>query len=153
MTARTPSQRGTSNRRRGLDAERAVANYLQAMGFPDARRAVAAGWTTNTTNNPDPGDIAGVPGCVISVKNTRVDEIARWMRELDEMAPKDTLALRLLVIRRPYKRDPGQWRCIVRHSTLGGLAKGLGTYYPFPVEMAFGDAVTMLIDAGYREAS
>ncbi len=54
-----------NGRVKGLTAERAVANYLKANGFPDARRSVSTG----TIHTPDRGDIDGVPGFAVQVKN------------------------------------------------------------------------------------
>ena len=50
---------------KGKTAERDVANYLKAHGIETARRSVSTG----TIHTPDRGDIDGVPGFAIQVKN------------------------------------------------------------------------------------
>lgn len=58
-----------NSRTKGLTAERAVANYFKVHVSPDARRSVATGWSNGSTEHQDLGDIDGVPGLCLSVKN------------------------------------------------------------------------------------
>jgi hypothetical protein len=101
----TAEARGKSNRRRGLDCERALARYLQTQGWPSARRAVVTG----DGQRPDPGDLAGLPGIIVSVKDTEVERVDKWMIDLDAMATDDPAALRLLVVKRRRYRPAGWW--------------------------------------------
>lgn len=55
----------------GAKAERDIANYFKSRGGPachNARRLVATGWRNGSTDSPDQGDIAGVPGLCIQSK-------------------------------------------------------------------------------------
>jgi hypothetical protein len=76
---------GAGARRKGATFERAVVDYLRAHGFPYAERAYGGG------RPDDRGDIDGVPGWVIEVKNQKTIELARWVdeatREADQPHP------------------------------------------------------------------
>ena len=52
----------SSEKRKGNAAERAVVDYLRRHGYPQARR-------TQAGTRGDIGDIDGVPGVAIEVKN------------------------------------------------------------------------------------
>lgn len=148
---RTPAQRGAYSRTKGVVAERHVVTYLRGRGFAGVERAVRTGYRTTDRTAADPGDLTGIPGVIVSVKDTQTHYVDAWLRELDEMDPGDTLALRLLVIKRKYKADAGQWRCLMRYPTLAAMVQtpGWSPAYRFPVELALGDVATMLLDAGY----
>ena len=59
---------------KGTAAETAVITYLREHGFPTAERRALHGTS-------DWGDVAGVPGVVIEVKNCARVEIAAWVDE------------------------------------------------------------------------
>ncbi|BBG01580.1 hypothetical protein [Pseudonocardia autotrophica] len=82
----TAAQRGTANRRKGHTAERDVAKYLRAVGYPNAERAVVTGFAAATGGRlkADPGDIAGVP-FIVSVKDCATEQLGKWLDELDAM--------------------------------------------------------------------
>ena len=127
MPTRTPSQIGRANLAKSKRDERAVAEYLRPW-YPLAERAVRTGFRTAVRASADPGDIGGVPGCVISVKSwedpTTVErKVADWLAELDAMQPGDLTVnpVRLLVIRRYGKTSPADWWCFTRARTLFGL--------------------------------
>lgn len=61
---------GAAPKRKGAAFERDVVDYLRANGFPDAARAYGAG------RPDDRGDIAGVPGTTVQVRNTNRIELA-----------------------------------------------------------------------------
>jgi len=62
-------------KQKGTLAETAVADYLRQT-FPAVERRALAGVN-------DKGDVAGVPGCVIEVKNQRSYKIHDWMKETE----------------------------------------------------------------------
>jgi hypothetical protein len=68
---------GAGPKRRGSAFERDVAHYLQEHGFPDASRAFGAG------RPQDIGDIVGIPGVTVEVKNHARLELAEWIDETD----------------------------------------------------------------------
>lgn len=156
-TTKTPQQRGRANRNKGQAAERALAIYLRPW-WPEARRAVVTGTAVTggdgvTREVPDPGDVAGVPGVIWSVKDCGAEYIDRWLDELDEMAhlTGDTLALRYLVHKR-RGTSPGRWWCWQRHSQLvapGDGLRRLGLEYPVRCELRH--AVLTLQFRGYTD--
>lgn len=107
-----------NGRTKGLTAERAVARYFVEHGRPDAKRSVAAGWSNGTTESGDVGDIIGVPGFAIQVKNLArrlegkllVDtwrEATRQAFNLGKLTGRYENAL--IVEKRAGSADPGRW--------------------------------------------
>ncbi len=54
---------GSAPKRKGSAFERDVVAYLREHGFPDAERAYGAG------RPEDIGDVVGIPGVTVEVKN------------------------------------------------------------------------------------
>lgn len=65
---------------KGTAAESAVVSYLRTRGFPYAERLALQG-------GKDRGDITGIPGIVIEVKNTATYTFSSWLKEA--MVEKD----------------------------------------------------------------
>lgn len=101
-----------NSRRKGITAEQAVARYFVAHGLPDAHRAVAAGWRNGSTQRGDQGDVAGVPGFAVQVKNVAKplvgQRLADVWRETCEQAVRAG-GEPLLVEKRPGTANVGQW--------------------------------------------
>lgn len=99
------------NKAKGTKAERDVVRYLTASGFPNVERRALTG-------SKDQGDITGIPGVVISVKDVTANRLATFLADLDDMAanvrdvgrPADVAALWW---KTPYKGSPGQWNVYV----------------------------------------
>ena len=89
-----------ANRRRGADAERAVVNYLRNNGFPNARRFLAG-------DGRQPGDIDGVPGVCIEVKDVAQSRWPSWRAQLLKQTPEGNVSV--LVRRTRGVRDVGMW--------------------------------------------
>ncbi len=68
---------GRAMKAKGSAFERDVVAYLRGNGFPYAERAYGAG------RSQDVGDIDGIPGWTIEVKNHRRLELAGWMDEAE----------------------------------------------------------------------
>lgn len=83
----------------GTRAESAVVAYLQAQGFPAERRALAG------VN--DRGDVAGLPGIVIEIKDHGKMELAGWVDESE----RECLRGELPVVwhKRRGRGSPGDW--------------------------------------------
>lgn len=157
MTAApTASQRGSTNRRRGIQAERDVCRWLRANGFPHAERAVRTGFRAVDRTSADPGDITGTPFILWSIKDCAVEQIGRWF---DELAAMDAGAdLGLIVHKRRGHADPARWWCwltlghlvqlvIPTHLPAAVLAVADGS--PAPLRMELGHVVPLLVAAGY----
>lgn len=162
--AKTPSQRGAANRRRGHQAERDLAKWLRANGFPHAERAVRTGWATKDRASADPGDITGTPGIVWSVKDVAAENITGWMTELDAMVTGAKADLGLLVHKRRGHADPGRWWCWGEFGDLfilcvampyGGMpcVGELDAAYHFPTRMELRHVAVLLRAAGYGSPS
>jgi len=153
-TAKTRSQLGRANRRKGAVAERDLVKYLRRVGFPGAERAVPTGYRTATRVAADPGDITGTLGVVWSVKDVATEQIAKWFAELDAMDGR-LGDVRLLVHKRRGHADPGRWWCWLRVGTLVRLLDenlrpdGLGDAVPMRMEL--GDVIPLLRAAGYGD--
>lgn len=157
MTARTPAQRGKANQSKGKLAERHLANYLREW-WPEARRAVVTGSSVRggdglVREQPDPGDIAGVPAVIWSVKDCAAEQIEPWLAELDAMASLsgEQAALRLLVHKR-RGTAPERWWCWQRADQYASLLGGR-TSLTHPVRLEARHVVAHLLDAGYGSAS
>jgi hypothetical protein len=59
---------------KGTAAETAVVRFLQANGYPHCERRALAG-------AQDRGDIAGIPGLVVEVKNKAQMQLSTWVDE------------------------------------------------------------------------
>ena len=145
--ARTPSQIGRANRRRGATVERSVARYLAAW-WPDAVRAVRS-------TTPDPGDIANTsPSLWWSVKDCDVERYPAWFAE---MAEKAQGRIGLLVVRRRGHADPARWWCwttLHDHNELVGAPPPgamAGVLDEWPVRMELGHVAPLLHAAGYGD--
>lgn len=168
MTAPTPSPRGTANRRRGHQAERDVARWLRANGYPHAERAVRAGFRTADRTTADPGDITGTPFMLWSVKDCAAEHTARWFAELDAMSDDANTAgcLTFLIHKRRGHADPARWWCWQWQSQYLDLYRTwldsidhahpeLPLWIPsgteYPMRMELGHVVPLLRAAGYGD--
>jgi len=78
-------------KQKGTLAETAVADYLRQTFAAVERRALSG------VN--DKGDVAGVPNCVIEVKNQRSYKIHEWMKETETERINAEVDLGILVIK------------------------------------------------------
>lgn len=113
--------RGRANRRRGADAERAVVAWLRANGWEDARRYLAG-------DGRQPGDIDGVPGVVIEVKDVSSSAWPTWRAQvLAEAGGRVPVVVR----RTRGVTDVGQWEAETTVDTWWSLpGGGRGTAMP-----------------------
>jgi hypothetical protein len=114
---------GAASRRRGHDAERKVAAWLRANGYPDAA-------TTRSALGHDgfhaPGDVLGVPGVVIEVKDVKGSAWPTWCRQAEAEAEGRPW---IVVRRERGVTDVGNWPC--KFNDEGGgvmIAPGQGSF-------------------------
>ena len=101
-------------KRKGSAAELAVAKWLRKLGWIHAERS-RAGW------QDDRGDIDGMPGIVIEVKNCKTISIPQWLREL-EVEMKNAQALTGAVIaKRKGSTNVDNWYAIMPASVWAQL--------------------------------
>lgn len=155
MTApKTRSQLGRMSRNKGAKAERDLVTYLRTVGFGGAERAVRTGYRTTTRTAADPGDITGTPGIVWSVKDCAVEQLTKWLDELDAM--EGQCVVRLLVHKRSGKADPGRWWCWLRLRTLLDVTSQslwISASPTAPVRMELQHVVPLLHAAGYGDST
>lgn len=70
------------SKRKGTAFETDVVRYLRENGFPYAERRALRG-------TADAGDVAGVPGWVLEVKNHRALDLGPWLTEAHAEAAND----------------------------------------------------------------
>lgn len=87
---------------KGTAAETAVVRFLQAAGFVQAERRTLGG-------AHDRGDIAGVPGVVIEVKNCARQELSAWVAEAELERDNDNATLGVVWSKRRGKSSPADW--------------------------------------------
>ena len=112
----------TASKRKGSKAELDVVKYLQSQGWIYAERRLAG-------DRNDKGDVAGVNGVCIEIKNRTKISLAEWIAEMI-VETKNALARTGVVIhKRKGKSDVADW------------------YATMPVSMY----VRLLKEAGYGE--
>lgn len=97
---------GAFSRGKGARAEVDVVNYLREHGYPDARRYLAG-------DGRQPGDVDGVPGVSIEVKNQERHSLAEW---LDQAIAEAGTNLPVVAFKRRGKVNPGDWYAVLRFS-------------------------------------
>ena len=106
--------------RKGRKAERDVAAYLQTAGFPYAEPTRRSGWAD------DRGDIDGIPGVVVEVKDCKRFELAAWMDETEAEVANAGAVTGILVIKRRLHSSPADWYAVTRLSDWAQMAKDAG---------------------------
>ena len=81
----------SKSKQKGTLAETAVADYLKQTFSAVERRTLSGA--------NDKGDIAGVPNCVVEVKNQRTYKIHAWMKETETERINAEADLGILVIK------------------------------------------------------
>lgn len=87
---------------RGTRAETAVVRALRAAGFVHAERRALNG-------NQDRGDIAGIPGLVIEVKNHARLTLAEWVAEMETERDRDGARYGVVWHKRRGRANPHDW--------------------------------------------
>ena len=92
----------SASKKKGTAAETAVVQHLRAAGFIQAERRTLGG-------AHDRGDIAGLPGVVIEVKNCARQELGTWVAEAELERDNDHAALGVVWHKRRGKGHPADW--------------------------------------------
>lgn len=87
---------------KGTAAETAVVRYLQAQGALHTERRALSG-------TQDRGDVAGIPGVVIEVKNVARDGLPGWVDESEVEKRNDGAAIAFVWHKRRGKASPADW--------------------------------------------
>lgn len=86
----------TSNKDKGTRAETAVVRLARELDFPYAERRALTG-------GKDRGDITGIPGVVIQVKDVEKQSVGKWQLDTLEQAANDGSLTCVLVVKRKFK--------------------------------------------------
>lgn len=104
----------SSQKRKGSAAELAVAKWLRKLGWVHAERS-RAGWTD------DRGDIDGMPGVCIEVKNEKRIDLPGYLREL-EVEMKNAMAWTgTVIVKRRGSTNVDDWYAVMPAKVWGEL--------------------------------
>lgn len=111
---------------KGRDAENGVVEYLKRHGFPHAERRRLRGVR-------DAGDVAGITGTVIEVKNEKRINLSGWLSELErEMAQAEGTSLGFVVAKRRGTANAGDWYAVMTLRQLTELLSRIRALEPHP---------------------
>lgn len=92
----------SKSKAKGTQAESAIANTLRANGFPHVERRALSGVN-------DKGDITGIPGVVIEIKNVATMKLAEWVDETEVERGNADADVAACWHKRKGKGDPLDW--------------------------------------------
>ena len=92
----------SKSRAKGTAMETAVVKFCQENGFPYAERRALAG-------SLDKGDITGIPGVMIEVKNCAKITLAQWADEVEVQTKNAGADIGVLWIKRRGKNVAGSY--------------------------------------------
>lgn len=120
--------------KKGPKFEADVVAWLQQHNFPYAERRVMGG-------SRDRGDIGGIPGVVLELKNCNRVELATWVDEARHEAANAGVSVWAVVAKRKGKGDPGESYVV---TNLAMFARLIGDDVEHSVVDAYGllDATT-----------
>lgn len=103
-----------NSRAKGIKAELDAAKYFAAQGRPweDARRKIETGWNNGHASSPDRGDLTGLPGLCVQVKNHAAPLVDTMLsRVLSETVAQAAVcgAMPLLLEKRAGAADVARW--------------------------------------------
>lgn len=104
-------------RAKGTAAESAVVDYLKPL-FPYVERRVGNG-------TRDRGDLTGIPGVCVEVKNCARMELAQWVDEAEVERVNADAEIAACWHKRKGTTDPGRWYVTMTGETFRAL---LGEY-------------------------
>lgn len=119
---------------KGSGAERAVVDHLRANGFPHAERRLAG-------SAKDRGDIAGVPGVVIEVKNCERTELGAWVDEAVLEQANDGADYGLVWHKRRGHAEAGRWYATLPAAQLVRLLRQAGIGSPLSAPQSVEEGV------------
>ena len=92
----------SKSKQKGTAAETAVVRWLQEQGLKHVERR-----SLNGVN--DRGDIAGIPGVVIEVKNHARMALPEWLAELEVEMRNDKADTGVVIHKRKGTTNVGEW--------------------------------------------
>lgn len=113
----------SASKAKGSAAERSVVTFLRDNGFPYAERRLAGA-------AEDRGDIAGIPGVVVEVKNHARTELGAWVDEAIVEQANDGADYGVVVHKRRGKGDAAEWYATLTVAQLARLLVQAGYGVP-----------------------
>lgn len=107
------------SKQKGTAAESAVVAYLRTRGWPHAERRALSG-------NQDRGDIAGVVGVTLEVKNCKSIDLAGWLREAQQEQANNGDHIGAVVAKRRGTTNPADWYALLTFRQLCDLLAAAG---------------------------
>lgn len=107
------------SKRKGTAAESAVVAYANTHGAPYAERRALAGAA-------DKGDVSGIPGVCLEVKNCQRIEIPKWLDEVTVEAVNANAEIPVVIHKRRGTTDVGEWPATMKTSVLFRLLRQAG---------------------------
>lgn len=102
------------SRRKGANAENEVVKYLRGNGFPYAERRL--------TGSDDPyGDVTGIPGVVIEVKNHATLDLGTWVAQLEDELHHTKADVGAVIHKRKGRTNVGEWYATLPAAVLARL--------------------------------
>lgn len=95
---------GNMSRNKGKKAERDVVAWLNRNGFPHAERR-GDGFSA--------GDIIGIPGVTIEIKNKARLDLAEWVDQLEDELDADRNDIGAVIAKRARKGNVSDWYAIM----------------------------------------
>jgi hypothetical protein len=94
------------NKRKGNRAELLVAKWLRRYGWINAERS-RAGWTD------DRGDIDGIPGVCVEVKNEKKIDISGYLKELEREMSNARAWTGAVIVKRRGTEEVDDWYAVM----------------------------------------
>ena len=101
-------------KRKGSAAELSVAKWLRKLGWIHAERS-RAGWTD------DRGDIDGMPGVVVEVKNEKRIDLPGYLRELEVEIANAQAWTGTVIVKRRGSMNVDDWYAVMPAKIWGEL--------------------------------
>lgn len=106
-------------KQKGTAAETAVVNYLKSKGRKHIERRSLNG-------SLDRGDISGMHGVVMEVKNHARMELSQWLSELEVEMGNDNAETGVVIHKKKGTTDVGQWYATMPVDVWHDLVKKAG---------------------------
>lgn len=105
------------NKAKGTRAESAVVDYLRGLWWPHAERRALSGAA-------DRGDIAGIPGVAIEIKDRAAMALAEWIDETTTETANAGADVGVVWHKRRGKGSPADWYVTMTGATFAELLRG-----------------------------
>lgn len=107
------------SKQKGTTAESAVVAALIAQGWPHCERRALNGVH-------DRGDVAGIPGVMVEVKNAKTYNVAGWLKEVEVEKAHARADIGVCWFKRPGTTDPLRWGVLMTGEQFIQLLKAAG---------------------------